>query len=86
MFLPTIGTVNQHQFLTYSLFKMDMAMSQAATRAFASMFLGPIVLPVNAYMVLEVSRENLVADALRELVEMTTNDLKKPLKVSNSTY
>lgn len=60
---------------------MQMAMNEAASRAFASLFLGPLVPSVNAYMVLEVSRENLVADALRELTEMTTSDLKKPLKV-----
>lgn len=57
-------------------------MNEAATRAFTSMLFTPMVpTQISAYLVLEVSRENLVDDTLRELTELTTSDLKKPLKV-----
>lgn len=38
--------------------------------------------PVNHYLVLNVTRENLVADTVRELLMVSSSDLKKPLRVS----
>lgn len=60
--------------------QMQTAMSEAATRAFLSFFTS-MGNSVCQYLVLNVSRENLVLDALRELTEVNTSDLKKPLKV-----
>lgn len=61
---------------------MQNAMNEAATRAFTSMLFTQMPSTISAYLVLEVSRENIVVDTLRELTELSTNDLKKPLKVS----
>lgn len=38
--------------------------------------------PVSQFIVLNVSRENLVQDTLREIMQYNESDLKKPLKVS----
>jgi len=64
---------------------MQQAMQAAATRAFTQMlFLDGIQHNVaNQFIELNVSRENLVADTIRELSPYTHNDYKKPLKVSS---
>lgn len=36
---------------------------------------------VSQFIVLNVTRENLVQDTLREIMQYNQNDLKKPLKV-----
>lgn len=65
--------------------QMQTAMNEAATRALFS-FLTSLRNDISQYLVLNVSRENLVLDTLRELTEMNTNDLKKPLKVGTVAY
>lgn len=61
---------------------MQNAMNQAAQRAFlAAMFSSTQPRAVQQFLVLNVSRDNLVADALRELSTVDSHDLKKPLKV-----
>lgn len=60
--------------------QMQTAMSEAATRAFLSLFTS-MGSGISQYLVLHVSRDNLVLDALRELTEVNTSDLRKPLKV-----
>ena len=59
---------------------MHSAMQNAATQGILSMFnFGPV--PISQFIVLNVSRENLVEDTLREITQYGQNDLKKPLKV-----
>lgn len=58
------------------------AMSNAATQNALFAFHG--FEPVQQFIVLNVTRENLVQDSLRELMRYGTGDLKKPLKVSLS--
>lgn len=61
---------------------MQNAMSAAAQRAIMAMVLAPSQAhAVNQFLVLNVTRENIVADALRELSELDSSELKKPLKV-----
>lgn len=60
--------------------QMHTAMNEAASRAFLSLFTS-MGSGISQYLVLHVSRENLVLDALRELTEVNTSDLRKPLKV-----
>lgn len=61
-------------------FQMHSAMQNAATQGLFALFsLSPQ--PISQFVVLNVSRENLVADTLREITQFGQNDLKKPLKV-----
>lgn len=62
---------------------MQQAMQAAATRAFTQMLFIDINQQtlVNQFIELNVSRNNLVEDAIRELTQYTENDYKKPLKV-----
>lgn len=55
------------------------AMSHAATHNAMFAFHG--LEPIQQFIVLNVTRENLVQDTLRELMQYGTGDLKKPLKV-----
>lgn len=73
----------KHKLLeTDQAIQMQHAMNEAATRALTTMLFSPMMLQnISTYLVLEVSRENIVADTLRELTELNTTDLKKPLKV-----
>ncbi|KAJ1524442.1 hypothetical protein ONE63_010939 [Megalurothrips usitatus] len=56
--------------------QMQSAMQEATTNFLMNMFGG-----VNHYLVLNVSRENIVTDTIRELFQCEANDLKKPLKI-----
>lgn len=59
-------------------------MNVAATRAITQMLIAPLLnndRQQSQFVMLNVSRENLVADTLRELSSYDSNDLKKPLKV-----
>lgn len=61
---------------------MQNAMNEAVQRAFLTAMLSPSQPGVvQQFLVLNVSRENIVADTLRELSTVNSNDLKKPLKV-----
>lgn len=61
---------------------MRLAMNDAATRAITQMLFTPFPSGnISAYVTLNVSRDNLVADALRELSRYDSSELKKPLKV-----
>lgn len=61
---------------------MHNAMNNAAHQAIISLlFSTENVVSVTQFLELNVSRANLVADSLRELSNVTSNDLKKPLKV-----
>ncbi|XP_021697448.1 probable E3 ubiquitin-protein ligase HERC4 isoform X1 [Aedes aegypti] len=59
--------------------QMHQAMQDAAHASFLS-FLRPDV-NVSQFIVLNVSRENIVQDTIRELAQYSANDLKKPLKI-----
>ncbi|XP_069702468.1 probable E3 ubiquitin-protein ligase HERC4 isoform X3 [Periplaneta americana] len=62
--------------------QMQSAMNQAATRAFTTLFFSPLLAAnISTFLELHVSRENLVADTIRELAKFEATDLKKPLKV-----
>ncbi|XP_046611167.1 probable E3 ubiquitin-protein ligase HERC4 isoform X2 [Neodiprion virginianus] len=62
--------------------QMRSAMNEAATRAITQMLFTPFPAGnISAYVTLNVSRENLVNDTLRELSQYNSSDLKKPLKV-----
>lgn len=56
--------------------QMNNAMATAASTIFN--FFGA---PANIYIVLNVTRENIVMDTIRELTQYTSTDLMKPLKV-----
>lgn len=58
--------------------KMNSAMQQAANNSFFTSLFGA---PANIYIVLNVTRENIVEDTIRELTHYTSQDLMKPLKV-----
>lgn len=62
---------------------MQQAMQAAATRAFTQMLFldGNQHNIANQFIELNVSRDNLVSDTIRELSPYTQNDYKKPLKV-----
>ncbi|XP_078576873.1 putative E3 ubiquitin-protein ligase HERC4 isoform X2 [Branchiostoma floridae x Branchiostoma japonicum] len=64
---------------TDAFLQMQLAVEEVQARNFQSLFL-PID-PVNPYLVLIVSRENLVQDTLNQLMKQSSPDLKKPLKV-----
>jgi hypothetical protein len=64
------------------VFQMQSAVNEAASRAFSFLFFGGGgSLSQMHFLVLEVSRENLVGDTLAQLQSLDTRDLKKPLKV-----
>lgn len=59
-------------------------MGAAAREALLHMVFSPSQGPamVNQYLFLNVTREHIVEDALRELSMLDSSELKKPLKVS----
>ncbi|XP_055530268.1 probable E3 ubiquitin-protein ligase HERC4 isoform X2 [Wyeomyia smithii] len=59
--------------------QMHQAMQSAVTASFFAMFNPDAT--VSQFIVLNVTRENIVADTIRELAQYTENDLKKPLKI-----
>lgn len=61
---------------------MQQAMQAAATRALTQMLFDGNSHLVNQFIELNVSRHNLVDDAIRELSQYSQYDFKKPLKVS----
>jgi len=63
--------------------KMQNAMTQAAIAGSIQqhLFLDPGALGVTQFLVLNVSRENIVQDTIRELGSCDCNDYKKPLKI-----
>lgn len=62
--------------------QMQSAMNEAAQRSFMAMLFQPnAAQAVNQFLVLNVTRETIVSDTLRELIEVDSNDLKKPLKI-----
>ncbi|XP_008552683.1 probable E3 ubiquitin-protein ligase HERC4 isoform X2 [Microplitis demolitor] len=65
--------------------QMHSAMSEAATRAFTNVMFNAFMLnethQTSQFLMLNVSRENIVVDTLRELTSRDSSDLKKPLRV-----
>ncbi|XP_044727132.1 probable E3 ubiquitin-protein ligase HERC4 isoform X2 [Chrysoperla carnea] len=62
--------------------QMQSAMNEAATRAFTTMLFAPQYMGnITQFLILNVSRENIVTDTLHELAKYDSHDLKKPLKV-----
>ncbi|KAG8232703.1 hypothetical protein J437_LFUL014721 [Ladona fulva] len=62
--------------------QMQSAINEATTRAFPSLiFGGPSVAAQVHFLILEVTRENIVGDTLTQLRKFDSRDLKKPLKV-----
>lgn len=62
-------------------FQMRQAMHAAATRALTQMLFADGANIINQFIELNVSRNNLVEDAIRELSQYTQHDYKRPLKV-----
>uniref|UniRef100_A0A1Q3F9S7 Putative hect e3 ubiquitin ligase n=1 Tax=Culex tarsalis TaxID=7177 RepID=A0A1Q3F9S7_CULTA len=61
--------------------QMHQAMQNSVNQTgFLAMFL-PEVQTIAQYIVLNVTRENIVQDTIRELAQYTANDLKKPIKI-----
>lgn len=61
---------------------MQRAMNDAARQAFITMMFSPQnVISINQFLVLNVARNHLVEDAIRELSHVDPHDLKKPLRV-----
>lgn len=57
-------------------------MKNATQQAFMALLFGPSSFqPINHYLVLNVTRDNIVADTVRELLMVNSRDLKKPLRV-----
>ncbi|XP_065359238.1 probable E3 ubiquitin-protein ligase HERC4 isoform X2 [Calliphora vicina] len=71
-----------------TLLQTDQAlqMHQAMRNATNDSFLNMIAFgtPISQFIVLNVTRENLVQDTIREIAQYNTSDLKKPLKVKFS--
>lgn len=66
---------------------MQKAMNDAAQRAVVAMLFSPQDFhSINSFLMLNISRERIVDDALRELSHVDPNDLKKPLRVSNQGF
>ncbi|KAJ8938616.1 hypothetical protein NQ314_011425 [Rhamnusium bicolor] len=62
--------------------QMQNAMHNAAQQALLSMLLSPQgIHSINQFLVLNVTRDHIVDDALRELSQVNPSDLKKPLRV-----
>ncbi|KAK9685781.1 HECT-domain (ubiquitin-transferase) [Popillia japonica] len=62
--------------------QMHTAMKNATQQAFMALLFGPSSFqPINHYLVLNVTRDNIVADTVRELLMVNSRDLKKPLRV-----
>ncbi|KAL3278333.1 hypothetical protein HHI36_013664 [Cryptolaemus montrouzieri] len=62
--------------------QMQNAMQSAAQQAFVAMLLQPSAgLNITQFLVLNISRDHIVEDSLRELSLVSSNDLKKPLKI-----
>ncbi|XP_015840693.1 probable E3 ubiquitin-protein ligase HERC4 isoform X2 [Tribolium castaneum] len=62
--------------------QMHKAMQSAAQQAVLSMLFRPAgVLSITQFLVLNVTRDHIVQDALRELSNVDPDDLKKPLRV-----
>ena len=67
---------------------MQSAMNEAASRSLSNILfhsflpLNPDARQHHQFVTLTVSRENIVADTFRELSDYTSDDLKKPLRVS----
>ncbi|XP_049820942.1 probable E3 ubiquitin-protein ligase HERC4 isoform X2 [Aethina tumida] len=62
--------------------QMQNAMQNAAQQAVLALLYSPAnIHSINQFLVLNVSRENIVRDALNELVNIDPSDLKKPLKI-----
>ncbi|XP_020812495.1 probable E3 ubiquitin-protein ligase HERC4 isoform X2 [Drosophila serrata] len=59
--------------------QMHSAMANAANNAFYNLL--NYGMPISQFIVLNVTRENLVQDSLRELQRYPQSDLKKPLKI-----
>ncbi|XP_058461003.1 probable E3 ubiquitin-protein ligase HERC4 isoform X2 [Malaya genurostris] len=59
--------------------QMHQAMQNAVNANFFAMLRSDMA--VSQFIVLNVTRDNIVQDTLRELAQYTANDLKKPLKV-----
>jgi E3 ubiquitin-protein ligase HERC4 len=77
---PFIFDANAKNLLlqTDQALQMHSAMQNAANQNFFAMFGAPVN---NIFIVLNVSRSNLVEDTIRELSHYSSADLKKPLKV-----
>lgn len=67
---------------------MQNAMSAAAREALVQMVFAPSQGPamVNQYLFLNVTRDHIVEDALRELSTLDSSELKKPLKVNKRYF
>lgn len=64
------------------LLQMQKAMNDAARQAFVTMMFSPQnVMSINQFLVVNVTRDHLVEDAMRELSQVDPQDLKKPLRV-----
>lgn len=61
---------------------MQTAMNNAAQQALIQLMTFQSIPFVHQFLVLNVSREHIVADTLRELTHVDSSDLKKPLRVS----
>lgn len=67
---------------TDQIIQMQDAMQSAAHQALFAMFLSPVSAgSITQFVVLNVTRDNIVEDTLRELSNVDPSDLKKPLKV-----
>lgn len=61
---------------------MQTAMNDAARQAFVSMMFSPQnMISINQFLVLNVTRDHIVEDTIRELSQVDPQDLKKPLRV-----
>uniref|UniRef100_A0A182SW13 HECT-type E3 ubiquitin transferase n=1 Tax=Anopheles maculatus TaxID=74869 RepID=A0A182SW13_9DIPT len=66
---------------TDQMMQMYQAMQSAATVSMLSMLCSPMPSAASQYIVLNVTRENIVLDTIRELSHYAASDLKKPIKI-----
>lgn len=61
---------------------MQNAMSQAPSRLMTQLFAPALGLAEDQFLILHVTRENLVQNTIDQLANYSSTDLKKPLRVS----
>ncbi|XP_052894618.1 probable E3 ubiquitin-protein ligase HERC4 [Anopheles moucheti] len=66
---------------TDQMLQMYQAMQSAATVSLLSIMCSPMPSAASQYIALNVTRENIVQDTIRELSHYAASDLKKPIKI-----
>ena len=69
--------------MNHHIVSLQFAVDEANRRNLSSLWI-PEIDPVNPCLILIISRENIVADTINQIVKQKLHDFKKPLKVCNN--